>query len=248
MSAARDGVAVLLLHGLTSTPADVAPLTDGLARAGYSVRVPLLPGRGTSAADLERLCWEDWMSAALSEYDDLARTYRAVVVGGLSAGATMALDVGLRRKPSALLLYATALALTNRFAFMAPYVWRVVRRWPSAPSDRIDTTLAAPAYDPLPLRAVGELVRAIRRVRRHLREITAPALVAHAVTDRVVPVACANALARSLGGPVTTLFVEGSGHSITVDARRDLVVDATVDFLARTLRRPEVAVAHAREN
>src|SRR2546427_12319362 len=106
---ARDP-AVLLLHGLTGTPADVASVGDALVADGYSVSAPLLPGRGTCPADMDRFSWEDWMSAALAAYDELAARHREVVVGGVSAGATMALDLALRRQPKALLLYAPALA------------------------------------------------------------------------------------------------------------------------------------------
>src|SRR5207237_640669 len=74
-----------------------------------TVSVPLLPGRGTRPSDMESLSWEDWMASALAAYDELARDHDHVVVGGLSAGATMTLDIALRRKPSAVLLCATAL-------------------------------------------------------------------------------------------------------------------------------------------
>src|SRR5437588_11627070 len=117
-SAERRDVAVLLLHGLTGTPLDMRPIADALVADGYTVSAPLLPGRGTRPADMETLSWEDWMSGALSAYDDLQAGHREIVVGGLSAGGTMALDLALRRRPAALLLYGTALALANRFAYL----------------------------------------------------------------------------------------------------------------------------------
>jgi len=223
--------AVLLLHGLTGTPADVTSVGDALVADGYSVSAPLLPGRGTCQDDMDRFGWEDWMSAALAVYDELTARHREVVVGGVSAGATMALDVALRRRPKALLLYAPALAVANRLAYLAPYVWRVIRRWPSPASDMVESSAAATCYDPVPVRAVAELITGIRRVRGRLGEITCPALVAHAVADRLVPVAYAQELARRLSGPVTTLFLDGSGHAITCDARRQDVADASLAFL-----------------
>src|SRR5437660_247368 len=83
---------------------------------------------------------------------------RRVAVGGLSAGGTMALDLALRRRPAALLLFGTALAMANRFAYVTPYLWRFVRSWPSPASDMVDLNAGAACYDPVPLRAVAELI------------------------------------------------------------------------------------------
>ena len=235
----RRDAAVLLLHGLTGTPQDMRSVADALADDGYTVSVPLLPGRGTCPADMDCLAWDDWMSCALAAYDDLAAGHREVIVGGLSAGATMALDLALRRKPAALLLFATALAIRNRFAYLTPYVWRVVRTWPSPASDMVDLNAGASCYDPIPLRAVAELITGISRVRGRLGEITCPAFVAHAVRDQVVPVSYARELARRLGGPVRTLFLEGSGHAITVDVRRRDVAAASLAFVREIAGVPE---------
>lgn len=235
--------AVLLLHGLTGTPRDMRPIGDALLGDGYTVSIPLLPGRGTCPSDMDRLCWEDWMSYALAAYDDLARSHRDVIVGGLSAGGTMALDIALRRQPSALLLYGTALAIRQRLAYLAPYVWRVVRTWPSPASDLVELNAGGECYDPAPVRAVAELIAGIARVRGRLGEIRSPALVAHAVSDSLVPVACARDLSKRLGGPVQTLFLEGTGHAITVDARRREVAEATLAFLRRTIDRTELRSA-----
>ncbi|MCH9682512.1 MAG: esterase, partial [Deltaproteobacteria bacterium] len=38
------GLGVLLLHGLTGTPYDIAPFADALAERGFAVRGPLLAG------------------------------------------------------------------------------------------------------------------------------------------------------------------------------------------------------------
>jgi carboxylesterase len=210
VSSKRRDAAVLLLHGLTGTPVDMHYLKDALIADGYTVSVPLLPGRGTRPSDMFDLSWEDWMSSALAAYDGLARDHDEVVVGGLSAGATMALDIALRRKPSAV-------------------------------SDLVDLNAGAKCYDPAPVRAVAELIHGIGLVRRRLGEIRCPALVAHAVNDQLVPVQYARDLAARLGGPVTTLYLDGTGHAITVDARRRDVADASLAFLRQAIAVPQRA-------
>ena len=241
VSSGRRDAGVLLLHGLTGTTCDMQYLRDALVADGYSVGVPLLPGRGTRPSDMDSLSWEDWMASALAAYDDLAREHDEVIVGGLSAGATMTLDIALRRTPSALLLFATALGMSNPIAYLAPYVWRVIRHVPSPASDLVDLNAGAKCYDPAPVRAVAELIHGIGLVRGRLGEIRCPALVAHAVSDRLVPVQYARDLAARLGGPVTTLFLEGTGHAITVDARRRELAEATVAFLRSSIDIPQRA-------
>lgn len=239
----RRDTAVLLLHGLTGTPQEMQMLGEALAADGYTVHIPLLPGRGTCAADMDGLCWEDWMSAALRSYDALARQHGRVVVGGLSAGGTMALDIALRRQPAALLLYAAVLSIARRGAYLAPYVWRWIRRWPSPPTDMVEPTPACPSYDPAPVRAVSELISGIGLVRPHLGAIRTPALVAHSRQDTFVPVTSAQEIAARLSGPVETLYLDGSGHAITADVKWLDVANASRTFLIRYLEVPEERTA-----
>src|SRR5207247_3170137 len=101
--------------------------------------------------------------------------------------------------------------IRNRFTYPPPYVWRVVRTCPSPASDMVDLNAGASCYDPIPLRAVAELITGISRVRGRLGEITCPAFVAHAVRDQVVPVSDARELARRLGGPCGRSSSRGLG-------------------------------------
>ena len=233
--------AVLLLHGLTGVPNELHVLGGAIAADGYPVHIPLLPGRGTVPRDMDRLSWEDWMEAAVDAYDALALDHDAVIVGGLSAGGTMALDLALRRPVRALLLYAAAISVSHRFAYLAPYGWRVIRRWPSPGArrrndqndQRVRPDEGISTYDPVPLRAVAELVGGMRRVRPRLDSITAPALVLHAAADPYVPAASGREIARRLGGPVELGILPGDGHAITAGPDREVVAARTRAFLAR---------------
>jgi carboxylesterase len=229
--------AVLLLHGLTGTPLEMQVLGETLAEDGYTVHIPLLPGRGTCPDDMDGLCWEDWMQHALRAYDTLAKEHGRVVVGGLSAGGTMALDLALRRDPAALLLYAAVLSVSHRGAYLAPYVWRLVRRWPAPPSDMVEPNELLRCYDPAPVRAMSELISGIGRVRGRLGEISAPALVVHSIEDRFVPVSSAGEIASRLAGPVEAMVIHGSGHAITADVKREQVAKTSRSFLRRHVGR-----------
>ena len=107
-SCERGDVAVLLCHGFTGCPQSLRPWAEHLAAEGLTVRVPRLPGHGTSWQELNLTRWPDWYAAVERELLALAATHRAVVVGGLSMGGALALLLA-QRHPGAV----AGLALVN---------------------------------------------------------------------------------------------------------------------------------------
>src|SRR5689334_1570595 len=75
---------VLLSHGFTGSPASMTPWAKHLAEEGYTVRVPRLPGHGTTWKDMNRTRWEDWYGELDQALTDLRATCDKVVVAGLS--------------------------------------------------------------------------------------------------------------------------------------------------------------------
>ncbi len=221
-----SSVGVVLFHGLFSTPNEMHVLGGVLAANGYRVRIPLLPGRGDRWDDLRRLSWDDVRAAAVNDVDLLKREHDRVVVGGMSAGATLALDVALARQPAALLLYAPALVVRRRVARLAPYLWRLVPEFPFPVEGPV-------RHDRVPVRAVAELLHGIRHVRSRLSEIQTPALVVHAREDPLIDVSSANEVARTLGGSVQLVVMEGPTHAMAFGEQQDRVAELTLGFLAR---------------
>ena len=83
-SGPRTGVVVS--HGFTGSPHGVRAWAESLAAAGYAVRMPLLPGHGTSWQELARTRWQDWHAGLDAAYLELASECDHVVVAGLSMG------------------------------------------------------------------------------------------------------------------------------------------------------------------
>ena len=53
-------IGVVVSHGFTGTPASMRPWADHLVAAGYSVRLPLLPGHGATWRETNRSRWPQW--------------------------------------------------------------------------------------------------------------------------------------------------------------------------------------------
>ena len=56
----RPRTGVVVSHGFTGSPHGVRDWARSLADAGYAVRMPLLPGHGTSWQELARTRWQEW--------------------------------------------------------------------------------------------------------------------------------------------------------------------------------------------
>ena len=95
----HDGgpVGVLLCHGFTGSPQSLRPWAEHLAKAGFSVSLPLLPGHGTTWQDLNRSRWPQWYAAVNVALSQLLTRCDAVVVAGLSMGGALALRLAQQR-------------------------------------------------------------------------------------------------------------------------------------------------------
>src|SRR6185436_16652224 len=84
--------ACLLLHGLTGSPAEVRPVGEALARAGFRAVGPVLPGHGGRAEDLYTVRRSDLIHAAEAALLGLSGA-RRIFICGLSAGALLTIHL-----------------------------------------------------------------------------------------------------------------------------------------------------------
>ena len=73
-SFSHDGssVGVLLSHGFTGSPISMRPWAEHLAAAGHTVRLPRLPGHGTTWQEMNRTTWQDWYAELERAFEELA--------------------------------------------------------------------------------------------------------------------------------------------------------------------------------
>jgi len=68
----RGNTGVLLVHGITGSPAEMRPLVRKLAAQGFSVSCPQLAGHCSNLADLKRTRWTDWYKSLERAMESLA--------------------------------------------------------------------------------------------------------------------------------------------------------------------------------
>ncbi len=87
----RNGHAVILIHGLTGTPAEVRFIAWFLNGLGYTVSCPRLANHGQAIDVLKATRWEEFYASVRQAHASVRAGHSAVFVSGLSMGALLAL-------------------------------------------------------------------------------------------------------------------------------------------------------------
>lgn len=233
-----DDVGVVLVHGFTGTPFEVRFLGEQLAQAGFSVRAPLLPGHGTSLADLDATRWEDWAEHVERAVAALRVRCPRVAVVGQSLGGLLALHLASHRRDIvAVASLAAPLWLEGLSARVARWTTAGpltgIRQIPKfGGSDVRDRAARAanPCYPAIPTRALGQLLAFMTVADAALARVTQPVLVLHARQDHTAPVACATRIAEATHA-VRMRILPRSYHLIAADVERDIVAAEIIQFL-----------------
>ena len=235
----HDGsdVGVLLCHGFTSTPQSMRPWGEYLADRGFTVRAPLLPGHGTTWQEMNRTRWEDWYACVDAAFRELHETCERVVVGGLSMGGALALQLAQGHGPriSGLVLVNPAVKFDDPRTLLLPVLKHVVGSLAGVGNDIKKAGVTELAYTRTPLKAAHSQLTAWQSVVRDLPEVTQPVLLLRSPQDHVVPASSsALILSRISSLDVTEILLEDSYHVATIDNDAQRIFDESAKFIERT--------------
>ncbi|MGH8152286.1 MAG: alpha/beta hydrolase [Rhodanobacteraceae bacterium] len=264
---------VLLIHGLTGTPAEMRFVGKGFNRAGFTVYGMQLAGHCGSEADLLKTGWRDWSRSVVAGADRLRRDVDHLFVAGLSMGSVLALNLAIERPQwvDGLGLYGSTLFYDGwtiprmaRLSFLLPLVCgmglfkqrRFMESFPYGIKDeRIRMRIAGAMLDGQsdaaglpgnPWPSLAEFHKLVWHVRPRLEAVRAPALLMHAASDDIASVRNARVIERAVSGPTQTVLLDDSYHMITVDRERDKVIARSVDFFTGVMSENPVRMARPR--
>lgn len=229
-------VGCLLIHGFTGAPPEMRPMGEYLAARGLTVRGVRLAGHGTTVEDMARTGWRDWVASAEEGLEALRGECQQVFVAGLSLGGLLTLHLGANHPVDGLVVMAPALYVTDWRIHLTPILKHFVK-FDRKPEEQ---DLADPAalnllwfYDEVPVACAAELRAFMGLVRRELKRITAPTLIMQGRLDRSVSLKGAPTIYERIASQVKRLvWLEGSGHAITVDAEKERVWEEAYRFIA----------------
>lgn len=232
-------VGVLLVHGFTGTPKEMWPLGVYLHERGLTVSAPLLPGHGSTLAEINRANWRDWVAGVESAFVHLKQTTTRWFLGGFSMGSLLTLWMAAHHDDIAgIVLYAPALRIVDWRINLTPWLAPFVRTYrQSGESDLHDPEAVQwmGGFERYPIAAAAELWHLRRHVQRDLSRVRTPALVVYSEGDRAIHPRSGPEMVRRLSqqAPVETLVLRDSGHAVVADREWETVAEATYRFVQR---------------
>jgi len=234
---------VLLVHGFTGTPMSMRPWGEHLAKEGFAVRCPLLPGHGTRWQDANLATHDQWTTAVGAAFDALSAECDQVFVAGLSMGGTLATRFAEQRPGdlAGLLLVNPALLTQRLDAKLLPLIARLTGSWAPIASDIKKPGVVELAYPKLPTRAMMQLRGLWALTRADLPRVTAPTIVFHSAEDHVVEPINTRVLLDGISSTDTTeVVLRDSYHVATLDNDAPLIFTGSVDWIRERVGSPEV--------
>jgi carboxylesterase len=226
-------VGFVLSHGFTGTPASMRPWAEHLAAAGYSVRLPRLPGHGTRWQDANASKWPDWYAEIERAYDDLSGRCEQVFAAGLSMGGTLVTRLAEQKGHgvAGLVLVNPAYATERKDAAFAKYISWAVKSRPSIGGDIKKAGENEPAYDRTPIQAFVSLQKLWKVTLADLPKVLAPVLLYRSRVDHVVePLSARLLIANATATTVREVILEDSYHVATMDNDAPTIFAGSVEF------------------
>jgi carboxylesterase len=227
-------IGVVVSHGFTGTPGSMRPWAEHLAAAGYTVRLPLLPGHGASWRDTNQSRWPHWYDAIESVYTDLTNRCQTVFAVGLSMGGTLVTRLAERHPDgvAGLVLVNPAYGTKRRDAKLAPYIAWAVRSRPSIGGDIKKPGVEEPAGDRTPVVAFASLLKLWKLTVAELPAVRAPILMYRSREDHVVDELSGQLLkAGAVNTTVREVVLENSYHVATLDNDAPTIFEGSVEFI-----------------
>ncbi|WP_426560822.1 alpha/beta hydrolase [Angustibacter sp. McL0619] len=235
---AYDGgdTGVLLCHGFTGSPQSLRPWAERLAAEDLTVRLPRLPGHGTTWQELNRTQWDDWLAEAERAFGELVQRCDRVFVAGLSMGGALAARIAERHSANVagLVLVNPCVTLGDPRLAALPVVKHLVPSLAGISSDIAAPDRTEVAYDRTPLKALHSFVKAWPDIVRDLPQVTQPLLLLRSAEDHVVPAKSSQViLSRVSSKDVTEIVLERSYHVATLDHDAEVIESESIAFIRR---------------
>jgi carboxylesterase len=235
----------LLIHGFTSAPQEMRGLGEHLAGRGHSVLGLRLPGHATRPAAMTTTRWQDWLAALEDGCSLLQAMADQVVAIGLSLGGVLSMLLSSTKPLVGVVAMGTPFdvppqprirflrLLLPPLRLLSPILRYIPKPPPRDYKDR-EAAKAHLSYPIFPVRGIIEIDRLLRVFSGLLPKMTLPVLMLHAREDGGVSPENAKAIFARLGSQEKDLiWIEGSGHVVTVEPAREQVFALTAEFVEK---------------
>lgn len=234
----HDGgpLGVLLCQGFTGSPASMRPWADFFVEKGCTVRLPRLPGHGTTWQEMQKTTWQDWYAEVERALLDLHGRCETVLVAGLSMGGTLSLRLAEQHpeKVSGLALVNPSVQSENKALLALPLLKHVVPSLGGISNDIAKPGQDEIAYDRIPLKALASLTELWKLTKADLPRVTCPLVLFRSSEDHVVEPSNAAYILEHVGSADTEERVlHRSYHVATLDFDAPSIFEGSWAFAER---------------
>ncbi|MEY8799121.1 alpha/beta hydrolase [Leisingera sp. XS_AS12] len=225
----------LFFHGFTSTPQSVREVALQVhAASGATVFCPLLAGHGASPAALGQTGQADWVASAEAALETLSSRCARVIVGGLSLGATLSLNLAARmpEKIQGVVSINGSTGLYRPEVVAPLYDAEGAEFISGIGSDIAEQGVTEICYDRIPRETLKERFLLTNATGALLPLIRQPVLILQSRRDNVVDPKNAPRIATSVvSSEIHLIWLERSYHVATLDFDRGLIAERIAEFL-----------------
>ncbi|WP_234120445.1 alpha/beta hydrolase [Clostridium hydrogenum] len=226
-------IGCLLIHGFSSTPAEMRELGEKLKTEGYSVLGVKLAGHGTSLEEFETSKYTHWINSVKTAYDKLIASCSKIYIIGHSMGGVLALNIAENYPVDKLVLLAPALVNKNKLTVFLPILKHFIKytEWPpeERPEEERKYLLG---YNKIPLASACELSKLQRATRTNLNKLDKPILIIHSTKDNAIAEKGIDIIEREVSSKeVKRILLNKCAHNITIECEKETVFKEVIKFL-----------------
>jgi carboxylesterase len=225
---------VVVSHGFTGVPASMRPWAEHLAAAGYTVRLPLLPGHGGTWQDTNRTRWPQWYETIEHSFLELSERCERIFAVGLSMGGTLVTRLAEQHpdRIAGLVLVNPAYGTRRIDAKFAPYISWAIKSRPAIGGDIKKPGVDEDAADRTPVVAFASVQKLWKATVVDLGRVRAPILMYRSREDHVVDDLSAELLKKgAVNTSVREVMLENSYHVATLDNDAPTIFAGSVEFI-----------------
>lgn len=231
---------ILLIHGFSGSNRELLYLGNYLAKDGYRVAIPVLPGHGTNADDLAKTDHNDWFLKVKEAYNFLSSEVdeREIIVAGHSLGGSLAINLASECKVNGLILLATPIRYPLYMRATVPVLRMLGVKLPYDQFHfREEKLYDHPAvkyiqqhYSPIYAKSLDDVFRSLNEAYHNLESIDIAVKMIYSKHDQTVPPNQVELIKNKLRSEPDITWLDNSDHVIVIDAERQIVRDETMKF------------------
>jgi len=179
---------VMIIHGFSSTTAEITPLAHFLADQGFRISARNLPGHGTTINDCNKTRYNDWFNFIEQNLAELSIDCDELYVIGLSMGGILGLYLATLFPINKLVIAAPVISFKDPFKMnvLVPFLNRiVVKQKKGKHPSGYNTIQNYSGYDHYPLIALNEFRKMNKIIFKKLHQVKCPVLYVHSKNDKV---------------------------------------------------------------